>query len=670
MIERYDCTPVALYARVSSERQDVDLSVSAQLRALRDYAQKNGYIVAREYIDEAESGRIADRPEFRKMIDAASQPNAPFREILVWKFSRFTRKREHAVAFKSMLRRKGVRVVSITEHADDTPTGKLMEAIIESVDEFYSENLAQEVTRGMREAASRGFWIGSRTPYGYNRLMVQDGAKKRPTLEPDRDASRVVKRIFDMAEAGTGMLHIARALNDEGIASPAGKLWSKNGIHFILRNEVYTGTLIWGANAKDKADPIRIEKAFPAIISKAKSQRVNRLMRSRAPKIAHPRRVGSTYLLSGLVKCHKCNRALSGQDAKSGQFSYYVCQSIMKRGKDACDTPRLNARRFEEMVVGKIRSNVLTEGNIRALVKVVDEQMDGVASEQCKRLETIEDELEDVKRKLGRIWHFVETTDIDMADASDRIKEHRERQERLEDAAADARAILSQRRAVLDDVNTIAAYAQDMSEFLKESELTERRAFIETFVKEIVVMPGDALLRYTIPMPDDSPIPGRNAEEMVLNGSVLSTVKNGGPPGTRTLNLLIKSQLLFQIELAAPVTGGPSSIARRRRCPLSHILLQETSKQTGEATCQPHPASVKRGYLSAAKVPPKDQSSVVISRKIICTASGSVLAMLAMASVITRASSAFWALVRPGYISIVTLGILSSSPGHRVRCSC
>ena len=51
----------------------------------------------------------------------------------------------------------------------------------------------------------------------------------------------------------------------------------------------------------------------------------------------------------------------------------------MKRGQDACDTPRLNARRFEEMVVGKIRSNVLTDGNIRALVKVVDEQMDGVA---------------------------------------------------------------------------------------------------------------------------------------------------------------------------------------------------------------------------------------------------------------------------------------------------
>ena len=102
-------------------------------------------------------------------------------------------------------------------------------------------------------------------------------------------------------------------------------------------------------------------------------------MRSRAPIITHLRRVGSSYLLSGLVKCHRCNRALSRQDAKSGQFSYYTCQSIMKHGKDACDTPRLNARRFEELVIGKNRSNVLTEGNIRALVKVVDEQMDGVA---------------------------------------------------------------------------------------------------------------------------------------------------------------------------------------------------------------------------------------------------------------------------------------------------
>ena len=80
----------------------------------------------------------------------------------------------------------------------------------------------------------------------------------------------------------------------------------------------------------------------------------------------------------------------------------------------------------------------------------------------------------------------------------------------------------------MDDVNTIAAYAQDMSEFLNESELTERRAFIETFVKEIVVMPGDALLRYTIPISQSTPktqllLGGRSEEFWVSNEAEASS---------------------------------------------------------------------------------------------------------------------------------------------------
>ena len=535
MTQLLDYTPAALYARVSSDRQDVDLSVAAQLRALREHASKNGYVVVREYVDEAESGRIADRPQFRRMIDEAAKINAPFREILVWKFSRFTRKREHAVAFKSMLRRKGIRVVSITEQAEDTATGRLLEAIIEGVDEFYSENLAQEVTRGMREAALRGFWMSSGAPFGYSRVMVQDGPKKRPKLEPDPDSCHVVRRMFDMSEAGKSTLDIARILNDEGITSPRGKPWGKTTLHAILINETYTGTLVWGVNAKDGADPVRVDDAFPAIVPKAQFNRVAKLMRSRAPKIVNPRRVASPFLLSGLVKCKTCRRALTGQYAKSGQFPYYVCQTLMKQGSGSCDTPRLNARRFEKLVVEKIRSNILTEGNIRDLVQTVDEKMDGVAAEQHRRLEAIDVELEDVKRHLSRIWHFIgETDNIDMADAGNHIRELRDRQEVLEDEASAAREILTQRRSVLDDVNTIEAYAKEMRDFLKHSELTERKAFIQSFVKEIVVIPGDALLRYTVPMPSDSLIPGKAIEKLALNDPVLVSVHRSPPEKART----------------------------------------------------------------------------------------------------------------------------------------
>ncbi len=319
----------------------------------------------------------------------------------------------------------------------------------------------------------------------------------------------------------------------------------KSGDQVPISNEAYTGTLVWGANAKDNADPVRVEKAFPAIITRAQLQRVGKHLSSRAPNFSHPRRVGSSYLLSGLAKCKTCNTPLIGRFAQSGKYSYYVCQSTIKLGRDACKTPTLNARRFEELVVAKIRSNILTEGNIRDLVKVVAEEMDGVTREQRKRLETIEDELEEVKRKLGRIWHFIETSDAVMTDASDRIREHRDRQERLEYFAEQARAVLAQRRKVLDDANTIAAYAKDMKDFLKESELTERRAFIQSFIKEIVVVPGDALLRYTVPMPDDSSIPGRAAEKVALNGSVLSTLPDGGPKYTKSRTFVLRLRLVL-----------------------------------------------------------------------------------------------------------------------------
>ncbi len=534
MSERQDPIPAALYARVSSDRQDVDLSVAAQLRALRDHADKNGYVVAREYVDEAESGRVADRPQFRRMIDEASGPESPFNVILVWKFSRFTRKREHAVAFKSMLRRRGIRVVSITEHADDSPTGKLMEAIIESVDEFYSENLAQEVLRGMREAASRGFWIAPSAPYGYRKVHVQDGAKKRPRLEIEPDAAAVVQRMFRMAESGKSILDITKTFNAEGIASPGGKRWSKTVVHKMLTNEAYKGTLVWGSSAKDKAPPVRVEDAFEGIVSKSQFEHVSGLLRSKAPARVHPRRVASSYLLSGLVRCRSCGRALSGQDAKSGRFSYYVCQSLQKRGKASCKAPRLNARRFEKLVVDKIRSNILTEGNIRELVRLVDEEMDGVAREQREKLESIEGELADVRRWLDRLYRAIETTELDITDIAPRIREHRERERKLQDSAREAKAALSERRVRLDDVETITAFAKDMSVWLNESELTERRAFIRSFVKEIVVAPGEARVRYTIPMPQDNGMGGMDAEDVAIPRPVLSTVNPGGEGETRT----------------------------------------------------------------------------------------------------------------------------------------
>ena len=194
-----------------------------------------------------------------------------------------------------------------------------------------------------------------------------------------------------------------------------------------------------------------------------------------------------------------------------------------------------------------MRENVLTEGNIRGLVNILDEEMDGLAHEQRGRLESIEGELEDVKRRLGRIWHIIETTDMEMADAAERVRELKDRREKLEQATDEARAMLAERRALLDRTETIAAFAADMSEFLRTSELTETRSFIRSFVKEIQIRPGKATIVYTIPMPEDSPIGDSDTADLVLTDSVRSTIRVSGPPGGRTRNLGIKSPLLCRL---------------------------------------------------------------------------------------------------------------------------
>ena len=497
-------TPVALYARVSSDRQDVDLSIAAQLRALRDHAEKNNYVVTAEYVDEAESGRIAERPQFRKMLDEATGPNAPFKEILVWKFSRFTRKREHAVAFKSMLRRKGIRVVSITEHADDSPTGKLMEAIIESVDEFYSENLAQEVMRGMREAAARGYYLAGRAPFGYNRVKVKDGNREHTTLEIDATTAAVVKEMFDLSLRGHGLKDICMELNGRGVTN-RGKRWYKSSVRYVLGNEIYTGTAIWGRTSKGerKPEPVRAENAWPAIVSREVFQQVQNALETRAPSRQKPAVVGSTYLLSGLLRCGVCGRNYVGQAAKGGRHHYYICGTLYNHGAGTCSARYLNAGKLEDFVVTKIRERILNEETIRELVSLLAEEVDGMAGELSARIDSLDAELADVEDRLERLYEALESRLYTLESLQPRIMKLRARQDQLIAARNDAVSQLEQRRVEIPSLPEIAEYVRDFREFLEQGDFPERKALIRNFMQAIEVKGEEVAMTYTVPMPGD-----------------------------------------------------------------------------------------------------------------------------------------------------------------------
>lgn len=118
------------------------------------------------------------------MIALARTKDPPFEAVLVWKLYRFARNRVDSITFKELFRKHGIDVVSINEPLEDNPSGKLLEGIIESIDEFYSANLGQDIKLGLREAAMRGFFVGRKPPDGYHKVVVMDGNKSRRKLEP------------------------------------------------------------------------------------------------------------------------------------------------------------------------------------------------------------------------------------------------------------------------------------------------------------------------------------------------------------------------------------------------------------------------------------------------------------------------------------------------------
>ena len=285
---------------------------------------------------------------------------------------------------------------------------------------------------------------------------------------------------------------------------------------------------MWGKTATGESDPapIRVEEAWPALVSREMFDAAQQAMRDRAPTVRKPGRVGSKFLLSGLLRCGVCGRPYSGQGAKSGQFAYYICGSLFREGAGACSAPYLNAPRVEDFVVEKIKERILTEETIVELVTPVAEEIDAMAGELSGRLEVIDAELGDVKKRLERLYEALETSELTLEVLSPRILSLRHREEQLEAAREDTVTQLEQRKVELPTTEEIKGYVADFREFLREGTFPERKALIRNFVQGIEVVGDEATLTYTIPMPSD----GMTSE----SASVLDFVQSGPPHWTRT----------------------------------------------------------------------------------------------------------------------------------------
>jgi site-specific DNA recombinase len=141
-----------LYARYSSDNQRSE-SIDAQVRAILEYASRNGYQITEQYIDEAQTATNDDRENFQRMI--RDSKGADWKFVIVHKLDRFARNKYDSAINKRELKQYGIRVISVQEHLDDSPESIILESVLEGMAEYYSKNLSREVIKGPRECPSR-----------------------------------------------------------------------------------------------------------------------------------------------------------------------------------------------------------------------------------------------------------------------------------------------------------------------------------------------------------------------------------------------------------------------------------------------------------------------------------------------------------------------------------
>ncbi len=441
-----------------------------------------------------------------------------FDTSLVWKLSRFARNREDSILYKSLLRKHGVQVVSINEPVDDSPAGKLLEGMIEVIDEFYSTNMAEDVLRGMGENASKGFYNGGHPPYGYKRVKVMVGNIEKSRLDIDDNEALIVRRMTQLALENNGSKEIAKIINREGVRTRNGCNWSKTIINKLLQREVYTGCAVWKGKG---GELIRCPDVYPAIIPKADFIQIQELIANRRSTAVHPRTVNSKYLLSSLLRCAKCGSPMIGCSAKSGKFHYYRCNNALKHDPGICENGWLPQKKIENFIINKLKEKILTEENIKTMVGMVNEEM-GLHRKQIKgRLVDVEHQLNIINQKLLKYFTAFENGTIDEADAGMRIKELRTEQEKLKKVKEETLADIESDSVIKLNVQQVAEYANDLKTLFAEGTIVEQKTLLKSFVKRIEYEPKQVTVSYTTPLP--------MAKEITAVEEVLSMEPFGEP---------------------------------------------------------------------------------------------------------------------------------------------
>lgn len=379
-----------LYLRYSSDKQ-TEQSIEGQERVCRTFCEQQSIDIVDTYIDRAVSAfkNTDNRTAFQIMIADAAKDK--FDAIVVYKLDRFSRNRYDSAIYKNKLKKCGVKVLSATEPVSDSPEGIILEAMLEAMAEYYSQELSQKIKRGMGESARKHRYLGGQIPFGYK---VVDG---RLALDPD--TAPFVKQAFEMYADGHLLTEICKIFNDKGLKTSKGASFNKCSFHSIFHNTKYIGVYSYGDYSQ--------EDIVPPIVDRELFDRVQERMASfrHTPGAA---RAKVDYMLSGKLYCGHCGSMMTGHSgtSKTGrQYHYYVCPQHQKK---KCRKKNIPKDVLERAVLEDAKE-LLTPDVIELLADLC---MKAVEEENKKNTDVayISQNIADVDKRLANLTALAEQT--------------------------------------------------------------------------------------------------------------------------------------------------------------------------------------------------------------------------------------------------------------------
>lgn len=210
-----------IYARYSSANQ-TEQSIEGQVHVCEDYAKKHDIIIVDSYIDRAISGITDNRESFQKMLKDSN--NKKWDYVLVYKLDRFARNKFESAIHRKHLKDNGIKLLSAMENIPETPEGVLLESLLEGMNQYFSEELAQKVSCGLHESRMKGHIIGA-VPYGY--------IKENKMLKVNEEEKQSLTRMFEDYASGKTILQISRDFEKMNITLAFVKLITEFTIKFI-----------------------------------------------------------------------------------------------------------------------------------------------------------------------------------------------------------------------------------------------------------------------------------------------------------------------------------------------------------------------------------------------------------------------------------------------------